>query len=52
MKDKIAIMLVWLYIVNKYASKQCSPKLKIYIYHTSLLKILPATNIEILNSYR
>jgi hypothetical protein len=42
-------MLVWLYIVNEYSSKSCVDQLKIYIYHTSLLKILPATNIEILN---
>ena len=42
-------MLVWLYIVNEYSARTCVDKLKIYIYHTSLLKILPATNIEILN---
>ena len=42
-------MLVWLYIVNKYASRSCSTELKIYIYHTSLLKILPSSNINILN---
>lgn len=42
-------MLVWLYIVNEYSSKSCVEQLNIYIYHTSLLKLLPATNIEILN---
>jgi len=42
-------MLVWLYIVNSYASKQCSTELKIFIYHTSAIKVLPQTNIEILN---
>lgn len=42
-------MLVWLYIVNKYASTNCSHELSIYIYHTSLLKILPKTKINILN---
>ena len=41
-------MLVWLYIVNEYSSRSCVDKLKIYVYHTSLLKILPSTNIEIL----
>lgn len=41
-------MLVWLYIVDQYASKNCSSDLKIYIYHTSLLKILPSSNINIL----
>jgi hypothetical protein len=42
-------MLVWLYIVNEYSSRNCSPELKVYIYHTSLLKILPISNISILN---
>ena len=42
-------MLVWLYIVNEYASRSCSTDLKIFIYHTSLTKQLPQTNIEILN---
>ena len=41
-------MLVWLYMVNEYSSKSCVDELKIYIYHTSLLKLLPTTNIEIL----
>jgi hypothetical protein len=45
----VEYMLVWLYIVNKYASKQCSPQLKIFIYHTNLLKTLPKTNIEVLD---
>jgi hypothetical protein len=42
-------MLVWLYIVNEYSSKSCVDQLKIYIYHTSLLKLFPSTNVEILN---
>jgi hypothetical protein len=42
-------MLVWLYIADIYSSKKCVKQLKIFIYHTSLLKILPDTNIEILN---
>lgn len=42
-------MLVWLYIVNEYSSRSCVDQLKIYIYHTSLLKILPETKVEILN---
>lgn len=42
-------MLVWLYIVDIYASRSCVNDLKIFVYHTSLLKILPNTNIEILN---
>jgi hypothetical protein len=42
-------MLAWLYIINKYASKNCSNKLDIFVYHTSLTKKLPTSSIEILN---
>ena len=42
-------MLVWLYIINQYSSRHCAPTLKIFIYHTSLTKVLPQTNIEILD---
>lgn len=42
-------MLVWLYIVDTYSSKKCASQLKIFIYHTSLLKKLPSSNIDILN---
>lgn len=42
-------MLVWLYIVDLYSSKKCANQLKIFIYHTSLLKKLPQSNIDILN---
>jgi len=45
----VEYMLVWLYIVNKYASKQCSPNLNIFVYHTNLLKTLPNSNIEVLD---
>jgi len=42
-------MLVWLYIVDIYSSKKCAAQLKIFVYHTSLLKTFPSSNIEILN---
>jgi hypothetical protein len=45
----IDYMLVWLYIVDIYSSKKCATQLKIFIYHTSLLKELPTSNIEILD---
>lgn len=41
-------MLVWLYIINKQASKRCAEDLTIFIYHTSLNKVLPNSNIDIL----
>jgi uncharacterized protein YerC len=42
-------MLVWLHIIDSYASRSCSTQLSIFIYHTNLLKELPTTNIEILD---
>ncbi len=42
-------MLVWLYIVDIYSSKKCVEQLKIFVYHTSLLKNLPDSNSKILN---
>jgi hypothetical protein len=42
-------MLIWLYIIDGYASRNCSSDLKIFIYHTNLLKELPETNIQILD---
>jgi len=42
-------ILAWLYIANEYASRECSNKLTIFIYHTSLTKELPSSPIQILN---
>ena len=42
-------MLVWLYIIDGYASRNCSSELKIFIYHTNLLKEFPETSIQILD---
>lgn len=39
-------ILIWLYIVNKYADKKCANALTLYFYQTSLLKELPESNIE------
>jgi hypothetical protein len=40
----IDYIIIWLYILNKYASKQCANTLVIYFYFTSLLKKLPQSN--------
>jgi hypothetical protein len=45
----IDYMLVWLYIVNIYSSKSCVKQLKIFVYHTQLLKELPNSNTKVLN---
>ena len=42
-------IIMWLYILNIYASKACSNSLVIYFYFTSLEKHLPSSNIEILD---
>lgn len=42
-------IIMWLYILNEYSSKQCSNTLIIYIYFTSLNKSLPDSNIHILD---
>jgi hypothetical protein len=42
-------VIMWLHILNQYASKQCANTLKIYFYFTSLEKHLPKTNISILD---
>jgi hypothetical protein len=47
--EYIEKILVWLHIVNEYASKKCSKRLVLYMYFTSLKKMLPASKITILN---
>jgi hypothetical protein len=42
-------MIAWLYIINEYAYKNCSNRLDIFVYHTSLTKNLPLSTVEILN---
>jgi hypothetical protein len=47
--EYVDYILYWLYIVNKHASKRCSTELTFFIYHTSLTKELPLSNIEVLS---
>jgi hypothetical protein len=42
-------IIMWLYILNQYASKTCSNTLVIYFYFTGLEKHLPQSNISILD---
>jgi hypothetical protein len=42
-------IIIWLHILNKYASKQCSKSLTVYLYFTSLTKTLPHSNYLILD---
>ena len=42
-------IIMWLYVLNLYSSKQCANSLVIYFYFTSLEKKLPESNIHILD---
>lgn len=42
-------IILWLYILNEYGSKQCSKNLIVYFYFTSLEKRLPNSNIHVLD---
>jgi hypothetical protein len=42
-------IVMWLYILNKYASKFCAKKLDIYLYFTALNKYLPSTDAHVLD---
>jgi hypothetical protein len=45
----VDIIIMWLYILNQYSSKQCANSLVVYFYFTSLEKRLPSSNIFILD---
>ena len=42
-------IIIWLYILNEYSSKQCSKNLIVYFYFTSLTKTLPESCVSILD---
>jgi hypothetical protein len=42
-------IIMWIYILNKHASKQCANSLAIFLYFTSLKKSLPDSQITVLN---
>ena len=44
-------ILIWLYILNEYASKNCADELTIYLYFTSLNKNIPSSNINVLDQH-
>lgn len=46
----IESILMWLFILNKHSSKQCSETLALYIYMTSLDKRLPESKSTVLNA--
>jgi len=42
-------IIMWLFILNKYSSPNCSKVITIYLYLTSLRKKLPSNKIDVLN---
>jgi hypothetical protein len=42
-------ILIWFYFINEYASHECSKRIDLYLYLTSLKKALPMSNLDILN---
>ena len=44
-------MIMWLYILNEYASKICSKIFTVYLYFTKLEKKLPSSSIDILDEH-
>ena len=42
-------IVMWLYILHKYASTFCAKKLDIYLYFTSLSKYLPSSDSRVLD---
>jgi hypothetical protein len=45
----VETVVMWLYILNEYASKKCSLYFTVYFYFTSLEKRLPNANYEVLD---
>ena len=42
----INVIMMWLFILNKYTTKKCAETLKVYFYFTSLEKQIPQQGIE------
>lgn len=48
-KQCVRNMLIWMDILNEYASKKCSKEITVFIYFTELLKELPKSNVDVLD---
>ena len=46
--DYVKKVLVWFAFIHPYSSRQCSKSLTVYVYFTSLSKVLPNSNIHVL----
>jgi len=48
-QKKVDIIILWLFILNKYASKKCSQYFTVFFYFTNLTKNLPFSKKDTLN---
>jgi len=46
--DYVKKILVWFAFIHSYPSRQCSKSLTVYVYFTSLSKLLPNSNVHVL----
>jgi hypothetical protein len=46
--DYVKKVLVWFAFIHPYPARQCSKSLTVYVYFTSLSKVLPNSNIHVL----
>jgi hypothetical protein len=47
----VDIIILWLFLLNEYASKKCSNFFTVYFYFTSLQKILPSSSLDVINEH-
>ncbi len=43
-------MLIWLHVANKYTEKSCAPSLTIFVYLTSLEKLVPKVDATVISA--
>jgi hypothetical protein len=49
LNSKLDLIVLWLYIAQQYAHKNCARILKVYFYFTSAQKQIPTSPLDILN---
>ena len=48
-EKRVDAILLWLHVLQKHASPQCSEQLRIHFYFTSLEKRLPVSSVQVLD---
>jgi len=47
--NHIELIMIWLHFIENYSSNQCAKKMTLFLYLTSLKKVLPESNIDVLD---